>query len=146
LVLAVGALAFLLVRIAEPGSSDEPPPARRSAEPVVDQKAFDTEARQVAGKFILTAVARKNTGASWELLDPTYAGREGFTKQTWAKGEIPVIPFPGAEQADARFNVTYSSPAQLMVEVAGVAREGRPGGLRSRSQAAKTTAGSSTTG
>jgi len=57
-VLAVGALVFLLVRISKPGSSNEPSPALRSDEPVVDQTAFDREARQVAGKFILTAVTR----------------------------------------------------------------------------------------
>lgn len=141
--LAIGVIAFLVAHYSEPGgSSNKPlPPLQESAGApaanVVNPKLFDKQAREVAGQFILTAVARRNTGASWELLDPTYPGREGYTKQTWAKGNIPVIPFPGAGSADARFNVTYSSPKQLTVEVALVPRgKGQPAvfelGLRRR--------------
>ncbi|HET7857062.1 MAG TPA: hypothetical protein VFL41_11455 [Gaiellaceae bacterium] len=49
---------------------------------------------QVAAKFVDTAVARRNVAASWGILSPTYEGRDGFTKQTWAKGDIPVQSFP----------------------------------------------------
>jgi hypothetical protein len=140
--LAIGVIVFLVDHYSEPSGSNTPPPALQEepnapAANVVNPKVFDKEARDVAGKFILTAVARKNTGASWALLDPTYPSREGFTKATWAKGDIPVVPFPGAENADARFNVTYSSPKQLTVEVALVPRgKGEPAvfelGLRRR--------------
>lgn len=142
ILLAIGVIAFLVAHYSEPGgSSSKPlPPLQESAGApaanVVNPKLFDKQAREVAGQFILTAVARRNTGASWELLDPTYPGREGYTKQTWAKGDIPVIPFAGAAQADARFNVTYSSPKQLTVDVALVPKKGEPAvfeiGLRRR--------------
>jgi hypothetical protein len=142
IVLAIGVIAFLVAHYSESSGSNKPLPALQESEGapaanVVNPKLFDKEARDVAGQFILTAVARRNTGASWEILDPTYPGREGYTKQTWAKGDIPVIPFPGAGSADARFNVTYSSPKALTVEVALVPRgKGQPGvfeiGLRRR--------------
>lgn len=138
--LAVGGLAFVVARYSEPSSSSEPAPAFRDTTQVVDQKAFDNEAREVAGDFILTAVARRNTGASWALLDPTFPGREGYTKATWAQGDIPVIPFPGAERAQARFRVTFASKNQLTVEVALVPRKGEPAifdlGLRRRGKGA----------
>ncbi len=49
---------------------------------------------QVAARFIDTAVARKNVAASWGILSPTFEGRGGYTKQSWAKGDIPVQSFP----------------------------------------------------
>ncbi|HET7857061.1 MAG TPA: hypothetical protein VFL41_11450 [Gaiellaceae bacterium] len=138
--LAIGVIVFIVAHYSEPGGkSSKPLPALQEenapAENVVNPKLFDAQAREVAGKFLVTAVARKNTAASWELLDPTFPGKEGYTKATWAKGDIPVIPFPAA-QADARFNVTYSTPKALTVEVALVPTKGEPAvfelGLRKR--------------
>src|ERR671925_537596 len=130
IVLAIGVIVFIVDHYSEPsGSSSNKPlpamqPANAPAANVVNPKAFDQQAREVAGKFLLTAVSRRNTGASWELLDPTFPGKEGYTKATWAKGDIPVIPFPAAS-SDARFNVTYSSGTQLTVEVALVPKKGK---------------------
>src|SRR5919108_142338 len=110
IVLAIGVIVFIVDHYSEPsGSSSNKPlpamqPANAPAANVVNPKAFDQQAREVAGKFLLTAVSRRNTGASWELLDPTFPGKEGYTKATWAKGDIPVIPFPAAS-SDAPLNV-----------------------------------------
>jgi hypothetical protein len=43
-------------------------------------------------RFITTAVARKNVGASYTLA--TAHLRQGMTRAEWAKGDIPVYPFP----------------------------------------------------
>src|SRR5687767_1332137 len=46
------------------------------------------ETRRVAGRFLLTAVARKNLGESYEITHPDL--RQGLTKQEWLTGNIPV--------------------------------------------------------
>jgi hypothetical protein len=132
-VLAVGVIVFFVGRATEDSARKTAPLPALPAQPAAnepDQKAFTKEAREVARKFILTAVVRKNTGASWELLDPTYPSKGEFTKRTWAQGNIPVIPlsFPLESLSQARFNVRYSSPKQLTVEVAFF--PGRRGGRK----------------
>jgi hypothetical protein len=140
-VLGIGVLVFLISHYSGGSSSNEPLPAaptQPTGTPV--QASLDKEARQVAGKWILTAVARKNTGASWELLDPTYPGKNDYTKASWAKGDIPVIPasFPVTNLEIARFNVTQSFPDQITVEVALIPKRGKPEifelGLRRRGE------------
>jgi hypothetical protein len=140
-VLAVGVLVFLIAHYNNDGGSSAKPLPPAPAAPAankVDQKAFDEEAQQVARRFILTAVARRNTGASWTLLDSEYPGKSEYTKKTWAKGDIPVIPasFPLTNLKEARFRVTESFPKQLTVEVAFFPKNRKPElfviGLRDR--------------
>lgn len=75
----------------------------------------DAEARRVAGRFILTAVARKNLAASWGLTHQEL--RAGLTRAQWETGNIPVIPFPAADLDFASFKVEYSFPSELMLKV-----------------------------
>lgn len=77
------------------------------------------EALIVAARFIETAVARKRVGDSWELLAPTL--RAGYTKTTWARGEIPVVPFP---VGTARWELDYSFRDSLGLRVALFPRPG----------------------
>jgi hypothetical protein len=80
--------------------------------------AVDPAIRTVATRFILSAVARTDTAASWELLDPTYPGKSGFTKGTWAKGRIPVIQpsFP-VTKAGIQLAVSERTPRNVLLEV-----------------------------
>jgi hypothetical protein len=71
------------------------------------------DALAVAEKFIRTAVARKRVGESWNLVAPEL--KDGFTKAEWARGEIPVVPFPAAS---ARWRVDYSYRNKLGLRVA----------------------------
>ena len=50
---------------------------------------------------------------SGQFLDPTYWGKSDFTKATWAKGDIPVIPagYP-FEQEDVKLTVKGVYPGQ----------------------------------
>jgi hypothetical protein len=115
-VLVAGVVA-LVVHFTGTGSVKPLPPAPGVNEPVADQSALTPDARQVANAFIMTAVARRNTGASWELLDPTYEGKSEFTKATWAKGDIPVIPtgYP-FRQEDVTLTVKDVYPRSIMLE------------------------------
>ena len=65
----------------------------------------------------MTAVARRNTGASWELLDPTYSSKSEYTKATWAKGDIPVVPtgYP-FQQEDVKLSVKGVYPDSILLE------------------------------
>jgi hypothetical protein len=67
----------------------------------------------VARKFLLTAVRRRHTGDSWPLLAPSM--RRGYTRATWAKGDIPVPPFP---VYTARWRVGYSFKKEIELQVA----------------------------
>jgi hypothetical protein len=76
---------------------------------------FATRAVQViavARRFILTAVNRKNTGDSWVLAAPSM--RQGYTKKTWAKGDIPVPPFP-VNAAKWRVRYSFKKEVDLLV-------------------------------
>jgi hypothetical protein len=90
ILVTIGVVAFLgghLRASGGKGKASNPP----LDEPRANQ-SFDRKARLVAEKFILTAVARKNTGASWKLVDLSFPGRSELTKREWATGDIPVMP------------------------------------------------------
>lgn len=99
--LFVGCIGLLVVLI--PGKSKEaegPTSATGGFLPPEPEPEMTRSQRQlnaplaVAARFVQTAVARKNVGESWDILSPTYDGRSGYTKATWARGDIPVQPFP----------------------------------------------------
>jgi hypothetical protein len=69
----------------------------------------------VASKFILTVVTRKDVAASWDVISPTYPGKSEFTKEQWAKADaLPVVPFP-AERARWRLDYSFKSEVGLKV-------------------------------
>jgi hypothetical protein len=77
---------------------------------------FTTRADQVlavARRFILTAVERHHTGDSWALIAPSM--RRGYTKKTWAKGDIPVQPY---SVYAARWRLSYSFRKEVDLHVA----------------------------
>jgi len=71
------------------------------------------EALTVAARFVETAVARKQVGKSWDLIVPSM--KEGYTRTSWARGDIPVVPF----QVDfAKWRLDYSFRDSLGLKVA----------------------------
>jgi len=63
-------------------------PANAFALTRADRAAID----RTLDAFIPTAVARKHVAASYGLTTPSL--RQGMTRAEWAKGDIPVYPFP----------------------------------------------------
>lgn len=88
----------------------EPPPQPRTRERSVDDLA---EPLGVAAEFLRTAVARKRVGDSWELVAPEL--RAGYTRATWARGDIPVVPYP---VDSARWELDYSYEDEIGLLVA----------------------------
>jgi hypothetical protein len=75
---------------------------------------LEPAARRVAGKFILTAVQRKNLEQAYSLAGPEI--RQGMSLKEWSTGNIAVIPF--LDPIDqTRLKVDYSVKNQAIVEV-----------------------------
>jgi hypothetical protein len=114
---AIAVIVFLVVRFTGQGVEALPPQA---PPPTVnaDPKALTPEARAVAKTFVTTAVARKDVGSSWALLDPGYDGKSEYTKTTWAKGDIPVVPAGYPFRADGvKLSVKAVYPGSLLLTV-----------------------------
>jgi hypothetical protein len=76
--------------------------------PVKLSKTDRALALDTALKFVNTAVARRHVEDSYALAAPDLRG--GLTRSQWARGEIPVIPYPATE---ARVRVDYSFRNEL---------------------------------
>ncbi len=76
--------------------------------PVKLSKTDRALALDTALKFVNTAVARRHVEDSYALAAPDL--RAGLTRSQWARGEIPVIPYPATE---ARVRVDYSFRNEL---------------------------------
>ena len=87
------------------------PPAQPSP---VKRTAAELEAPlAVAAKFIRTAVERRDVDASWALVTPDL--RAGYTRRTWARGDIPIVPYPAGQ---VRWALDYSFADSVGFQVA----------------------------
>ena len=118
LILVAGVVAFAVTWIGDTGKSQETPLSNKPAQIFTPRKQvpLDVEARKVAGRFILTAVARQNLGESYALVHPEL--RQGLTRKEWLTGNIPVVYYPAKEIETATFKVDESYPDEAILEVA----------------------------
>jgi len=122
-VLVAGAIAFMVAVFGGSGEKAPLPPASTQAKPPPPPVAkVEKGARVAAGKFILTAVARKNLAESWAVTHPEL--KRGYTLAEWKKGDIPVIPFPVDAIDEARFKVDEVHKNMVVLEVALIPRPG----------------------
>lgn len=117
-VLVVGVAAFTIAYFGNTATVVPTPLSKEPAQVFKGRKQvpLDNQARRVAGRFILTAVARKNLGESYQLTHPDL--RQGLTKKEWLTGNIPVQPYPVEEVETATFKVDESYPNEAVLEVA----------------------------
>lgn len=128
-VLAIGAVV-LLVTLLGKDDTEGAVPAQPTFTENVERPTSDIDpaARKVAGQFILTAVARKNVGKSWNLVHPDM--RAGYTRAQWAEGEIPVIPYEVDSIDEARFRVDHLGKNMIQLDVALLPKnEGQTAGV-----------------
>src|SRR5581483_89040 len=71
----------------------------------------------LAQQFVATAVARKHVASSYDLVCPEM--KEGYTREKWASGDIPVVPFP---VYFGKWRLSYSFDTEVDVQVALFAR------------------------
>jgi hypothetical protein len=86
------------------------------------QAKVDAAARRVAGRWILTSVARKDLGTGYALTHPEL--RQGLTRAQWLTGTIPVQPYPADQLDAATFRVMESYPDEVYLEVALLPKAG----------------------
>jgi hypothetical protein len=76
----------------------------------------------VSQRFILTAVARKKLGAAYDLVGPEL--KQGMSRAEWARGEIPVVPYPVSPNGITAMKVDLSEANHALLEVTLVPRSG----------------------
>ena len=116
-ILLAGLAAGLIVVFPSPGprAADKLSPGGTLVEPDIPA-SFAPRHDQVlaiAQQFIATAVARNHVEDSWELVCPEM--KQGYTKTSWAKGDIPVVPFPVYV---GKWHVSYSFEKEIDLQVA----------------------------
>jgi hypothetical protein len=127
LVLLAGVVAFVVVHASASASSDASTTttsrkAGDSSTPNTNTAvALDPRVRQVAGRFILTAVRRQHLDEAWKITGP--AIRQNLTYKQWLTGNIPVIPYT-APIGVAPLHVVSSQPREALLEVVLVPKHG----------------------
>jgi len=117
--LVAGVVAFLIAYF---GNTANPAKetfgnAPASKPQVVKEVPIAPAARVAAGKFILSAVARKNLDQAWALATDNV--KSGLTLKQWMTGEIPVVPLgvPIDKAAITKIIYSHSRDAELNVVV-----------------------------
>jgi hypothetical protein len=116
-VLVAGIGAVLIVFLGNTGHSEAAPFTNKPK-----KVPLEKEAREVAGRFILTAVQRKGLPESWKLVGPGI--RQGLTYKDWLSGTIPVVPFLDPIKI-APIKVDLSSKNYALLEVILVPRSAK---------------------
>jgi hypothetical protein len=116
LVLAAGIAGVLIVFLRNTGHKLSSPASTVPVDVVkVPKRApLEKEARLVAGRFVLTAVQRKNLPEAWKLVGPGI--RQDLTYKEWLTGNIPVVPFL-APISLAPIKVDFSSKNYALLEI-----------------------------
>jgi len=129
-VLVAGVVAFIYTRYhnTAPKLQTQPTgPAIRQLGAKQPSVPITPQQWAVARAWILSAVARRNTGASWALTDPSF--RAGYTRKQWASGSIPVVPFAVDPNVLTKYAVDFSHPREAQIEVALAPKAGTQGGI-----------------
>ena len=123
LVLVAGVIAFTVAWVGDTGTKQEETLSDEPAQVFTPRKQvpLDTEARKVAGRFILTAVARENLAESYDLTHPEL--RQGMSRKEWQTGNIPVVYYPATKLQTATFKVDESYPDEAILEVALIPKD-----------------------
>src|SRR5215210_25484 len=113
-----GCVAALVVLFPSPPPPEEAKMTTIEGDIVKSEKPLPFTPRkgrilQVAQQFVATAVTRKHTADSWNLVCPSL--KKGYTRRSWAKGDIPVVPFP---VAFGRWRLGYSFAREVDLQVA----------------------------
>jgi hypothetical protein len=104
----------------EPGDEASAPPAPPAATVKESEKfgraiAAPPEALQAARRFVQAAVLRTDLDAAWDLTAPEL--RNGYTRDQWLTGSIPVVPFPESDFERALFKVIEAYERDIWLEV-----------------------------
>jgi hypothetical protein len=127
-VLAAGIAAVLVVFLRNTGSSTPEVFSNKPVQTVAKpgkNLPLDRVQRDLAGKFILTAVQRKGLAEAWSLAGPGI--RQGMTYKEWLTGSIPVVPFlDRIKLAPIKVDVSQKDYAMIEVIILPVSKKVKP--------------------
>jgi hypothetical protein len=128
-VLLAGGVAFLIANYGNTAESRnihaDPNAPVKDLSGVPKTVPVDPKARVVAGKFITSAVTRKDLKTGWELAAPgSYVRPKGMTYKEWLTGNIPVQFYPPKAIDAAAFKVETSFKGELTLNVYIYAKPG----------------------
>ena len=114
--LAAGVIAFLIAYVGNTANTKESFGKANAVKPqVVKQVPIAPAARETAGKFILSAVGRKNLAQSWALATDNV--KNGLTFKQWMTGEIQVVPLGVPIDKAAITKIIYSHQKDAEINV-----------------------------
>jgi hypothetical protein len=125
-VLAAGVIAFLVAFLGNTANTKETFGSGQ-AQTYAPKRTVKLEpkARQVAGQFIATAVARRNLAQAWPLATANLRG--GLTYKEWLSGDIRV-PALGAPIATAAITkIVYSHPRTAEINIVVIPKPNKYG-------------------
>jgi len=76
----------------------------------------------VVRRFVTTAVFRRHVGQSYDLV--TSSLRQDLSRAEWARGAIPVVPYPASAVKSVRWNLGYSYSNRVELRLAFLAKPG----------------------
>jgi len=82
----------------------------------------DKAAFKVAREFMRTAVLRQDLSRAYSIVNVDLKGR--MTRKQWDTGNIPVIGYPANNVDTTAFQVDFSYPTSMLLEVDLVAKPG----------------------
>ena len=127
-VLAAGIAAVLVVFLRNTGSSETQTFSNEPVQTVAKpgkQLPLEKAQRELAGKFILTAVQRKKLAEAWDLVGPGI--RQGMTYKEWLTGVIPVVPFlDPIRLAPIKVDLSQKNYALIEVVILPVSKDVKP--------------------
>jgi hypothetical protein len=128
LVLAGGIAAVLIVFVGNTGKSIPQKFTRQPVDTIEKPKKnipLERAQRELAGRFILTAVQRKHLPEAWNLVGPGI--RQGMTYKEWLQGTIPVVPYLDAIKiAPIKVDISDKDYALIEVVILPVAKSVKP--------------------
>jgi hypothetical protein len=118
-----GVVAFVGIHYSNTGHKEEqhftaqkPQLVAKSPKPDVFTRAEQKQVRAVASRFVESAVFRNHVADSFALT--TSGLRQGESKSEWARGTIPIVPFPKKAVDTVRWRLNYSYANEVGLKVA----------------------------
>jgi hypothetical protein len=97
-----------------------------AAAPAAARRQLTTSERQqinaTLDAFVNHAVKRQDVGASYDSVTPNFRG--GMSRTEWAKGDIPVFPYPAAGTKFHGWTVQYLHGHELGIQLILMPRKG----------------------
>jgi len=94
---------------------NEPSPVVVSDKPVPVTRAMRRQVNETLVRFVATAVTRKDPVAAWDL--STGAMKRGTARAEWARGNLPVFPYPAIPAQARGWTVVSSVKDDLVADL-----------------------------